>query len=222
MLYRVCVLWIAFAAPAAAQIATARTVQATGTATVSSNPDQAALDVGVVTNAATAQDSAAQNAVLTSAVINAVKTVLAGNGTIQTQYYSVTPRYAPNSAAIAGYTTNNTLHVISTDLSLIGKLIDAANGAGANSIGGISFGMQDSNPLTQQALAAAAKQALAHAAAIAAGLGGTLGAVINAQEGSSYTPVMVSGVAAGAAASTPVVTGAVTVSATVTLVAQLQ
>ncbi|MBS1859647.1 MAG: SIMPL domain-containing protein [Acidobacteria bacterium] len=220
MLRRVCILLLALAALAAAQ--TNRTIQATGTATVTANPDQASLDVGVVTTGATAQDSAAQNAIQTSAVINALKTVLAGNGTIQTQYYSVSPRYVPNSSTISGYTTNNTLHVTATDLSILGKLIDAANGAGANSVSGISFGLQNSDPFMQQALAAAAKQAVAHAGAIAGGLGGTVGPVLSAQEGGSYTPVAVSGAAAGAGVSTPMETGTVKVSATVTLVVQLQ
>jgi uncharacterized protein YggE len=220
MVRRVCILLVALAALAAAQ--TTRTVQAVGSATVTANPDQASLDVGVVTAAATAQDSAAQNAVQTTAVINAVKAVLAGNGSVQTLYYSVTPRYAVNSSTITGYTTNNTLHVITTDLSIIGKLIDAANSAGANSVGGIGFGLQDSDPFMQQALAAATKQALAHAAAIAGGLSGKVGPVVSAQEGTSYTPIAVSGMSAGAGVSTPVETGTVKVSATVTLVVQLQ
>jgi uncharacterized protein YggE len=40
-------------------------VQANGTATLTAKPDQAQLDVGVVTNGATAQDASQQNASLT-------------------------------------------------------------------------------------------------------------------------------------------------------------
>jgi uncharacterized protein YggE len=84
-------------------------------------------------------------------------------------------------------------------------------------VGGLSFGLQNPEPLVEQALTLATKQATAHAAAIAAGLGGKLGAVVSAQEGSSYTPVVVGAASAGAAATTPVQTGIVTVYATVTI-----
>src|SRR5436305_3975334 len=102
-----CVLMLTFAGLASAQ--TNRTIRANGNATLMVNPDQASLDVGVVTSAATAQDSAAQNATQTTAVITALKTVLGATGSVQTQYYSVSPRYAQNSSTITGYTTNNTL-----------------------------------------------------------------------------------------------------------------
>jgi uncharacterized protein len=219
---RACTFLLVFAALCVAQ--TTRTIQATGSASMQVTPDQASLDVGVVTSAPTAQESAAQNATQTTAVLNAVKAVLGNNGTVQTQYYSVSPRYATNSSTIVGYTTYNTLRVITTDLGSLGRLIDAANGAGANSVGGLGFGLQDPDPHVQLALAAATKQAMAHAGAIASGLGGKVGAVVSAQEGGSYAPVVVNrdGAGAGLAAATPVQTGTVNVYANVTLVVQLQ
>jgi hypothetical protein len=214
------------AAGLVAQTATPRTVQASGNATIYANPDQAQLDVGVVTNAATAQDSAQQNATMTTAVLTALKAVLGSNGTVQTVSYYVSPRYsnAPGQAQmIVGYTTSNTVQVTTTDLSIIGKLIDAANLAGANSVSGLSFGLQDPEPKVLQALAQATKQAMTHAGAIASGLGATLGPVITAQQGSAYTPIVLpTGVATGGAATTPVQTGTVSVYASVTVTAQLQ
>jgi uncharacterized protein len=118
---------------------------------------------------------------------------------------------------IIGYTASNTTRVTTTDLSQIGLLIDAANQAGANSVGGLSFGLRNPEPLVEQALTQATKQATAHAAAIAAGLGSKLGAVLSAQEGSSYTPIVVGAAGAGPAVTTPVQTGTVTVYATVTI-----
>jgi uncharacterized protein YggE len=201
-----------------------RTVQATGNSTISANPDQATLDVGVVTNAGTAQDSAQQNATMTTAVLTAVKTVLGSSGSVQTVSYTVSPRYSTSPGqtnVIIGYTTSNMVRVTTSDLSIIGKLIDAANQAGANSVGGLSFGLQDPEPKLQQALTAATKQAMTHASAIASGLGATLGPVVNAQQGSAYTPIVIGGVMAGAA-TTPVQTGTVNVYATVTVMVSLQ
>ena len=222
MLRRTLFLALLLSAVLAAQTSGNRTVQANGSATLSANPDQAQIDVGVVTVGATAQDSAQQNATQTTAVLNAVKAILGANGTIQTVSYYVQPRYTNTTPpTINGYTTSNTVRVVTIDLTIIGKLIDAANQAGANSVSSLSFGLQDPEPLVQQALTQATKQALAHANAIASGLGTKVASVISAQEGSSYTPILVTG-GAPTAASTPVQTGTVNVYATVTVVAALQ
>lgn len=224
---RLCIILLSAAALVNAQatravtVAGSRTIQAIGSTTLLVNPDQASLDIGVVTTATTAQDSAAQNATQTTAVINAIKAVLGNTGTVQTLYYSVSPRYVTNTSTINGYVTSNTVRVVTSDLSILGRLIDAANGAGANSVGGLSFSLRDPEPSLQQALSAATKQAMAHAAAIASGLGGKVGDVVSAQEGSSYSPIVAgTGVAAGA--STPVQTGTVNVYASVTVVVQIQ
>jgi uncharacterized protein YggE len=206
-----------------AQTPAAQTVQAIGTATLSVNPDQVKIDAGVVTQGATAQEAAQQNATVATAIINALKSVLGSTGTIQTVSYSVTPRYnnppVGQTPAIVGYTASNTVQVTSADITLAGKLIDTANTAGANSVSGLTFGLHDPEPVKQQALTAAAKQAIAHASAIANGLGGRTGVVIAALEGASASPI-VAGVAT-AAAPTPIQTGTVSVYATVTVTVQL-
>ena len=198
-------------------------IQAIGSATIAVTPDQFQLDVGVVTQSTTAQDAGQQNATLTTTVLNALKGVLGTAGTIQTISYYLSPRYSTTqgqTSVIVGYTASNTVEVTSTDLSLIGKLIDTANQAGANSVGNLSFGLQNSEPVVEQALGQAAKQAQAHANAIAAGLGAKTGTVISALEGASVTPIVSPGVA-GAAATTPIQTGTVKVTANVTITVRL-
>jgi uncharacterized protein YggE len=200
----------------------AGTIQAAGTATLFANPDQAYISIGVVTDGSTAQDAAQRNSTQATAVLNALKQVLGNAGTIQTVSYSVNPRYsstAGQAAVIVGYTASNTLQVTTLDLSLIGSLIDTANQAGANSVGGLQFSLRDPEPLKQQALGQAAKQARAHADAIAAGLGAKTGALVSAQEAGSVSPVVIAG--AAAAAPTPIQTGQVSVTASVTITVQL-
>jgi hypothetical protein len=203
--------------PLTAQTASG-TIQTTGNASVNVTPDQAQLTLSVVTNGSTAQAAAQQNATLANAVIAAVTSVLGTSGTVQTVGYSIYPQYS--YGAVVGYSASNSLLITTTDLTLPGKLIDAASQAGANNVGNLTFGLQNPDPPRQQALTAAAKVGLAHAAAIAAGLGAKAGAVVSAEESSSVTPVAVPGVVAGAAA-TPVVSGTVSVSATVTVTVQL-
>jgi len=205
-----------------AQTVAPGTIQAVGSATINFTPNQAQFTVGVVTQGTTAQDSAQQNATLSTTVQNALKSALGTNGTIQTIGYSVGPRYSnATPPAIAGYTASNTVLVTTYNLTNIGSLIDTATQAGGNNIGGVSFGLQNPDSFIQQALSAAGKQALAYAGAIAAGLGGTTGKVVSAVQGSSYTPVIVNGPAAGAPTTTPIQTGSVSVSANVTVVVLL-
>jgi uncharacterized protein YggE len=206
--------------PLLAMAQTPASVQATGTATVQVAPDQAQLTAGVITQATTAQAAAEQNATSTTAMLNALKAVLGVNGTIQTVGYSISPRYNnANPPVITGYTAVNTVQITTVNLNLVGPLIDAANQAGANNVSGISFSLQDPEPVLQQALGQASKTAIAHAAAIAKGLGLKTGAVLSASEGGSVTPIRTD--FGATAAATPVQTGTVSVSATVSVNVQL-
>jgi hypothetical protein len=199
-------------------------VVASGQATVSVKPDQAKLDVGVVTQAATAQDAAAQNASQVAAVLAQLQNVLGSAADIKTIGYSLNATYRyPQGAppVLTGYTASNTVEVTITDLSLIGRAIDAASQAGANNVQGLQFSVQDAEPPRQQALGLAAKQAKAHAQAIASALGASLGAVVLAQEGGGIpVPVLANGPTA-AATQTPIETGLVQIQATVSIQVEL-
>lgn len=202
---------------------TPNSIQASGSATRYVKPDMAQLSIGVVTQATTAQAAADQNATLTDAVIKALEKVLGSVGTVQTQYYSISPRYTNTSGqqTLVGYTVSNTLQVTTNNVNLVGPLIDAGNGAGANSVAGPYYGLQNPEPETQLALSAASRQALAHAAAIASGLGAKTGAVLSAQEGSTVMPILTGAAGASMAAATPIQTGTVSVSAHVTVTVAL-
>jgi uncharacterized protein YggE len=211
---------------ALAQSHPTNSIQASGSATISGiTPDQVQFNVGVVTSAKTAQDAASQNATQANNVIAAIQQKIGANGTVQTIGYSLSPQYSGGGSTpptITGYTASNTVQVIiagTANLNLVGPVIDAANQAGANNISGPGYSLQNSDPYVQQALTAASKQALGHAAAIAAGLGGKAGPVISAQEGSSVTPIV--GIAGAAGGGTPIQTGTVNVSATVTVTVTL-
>ena len=200
-------------------------VGASGQATVSVKPDQAKLDVGVVTQAVTAQDAAAQNASQVAAVLAQLQTVLGSGADIKTIGYSLNATYRyPQGAppVLTGYSASNTVEVTMTDLSLIGRTIDAASQAGANSVQGLQFSVQDEEPVRQQALGLATKQARAHAQAIASGIGASLGAVVLAQEGGGTTPVRVlAATPAAASTPTPIETGLVQIQASVSIQVEL-
>jgi len=198
-----------------------------GSATVSSNPDQVKVSVGVTTKGTTAQDAAGQNATIVTAVIAAVQQVLGPKADIKTISYSVSPNYTyppSGNPVLNGYTASNTLDVTSGDIAGIGKVIDAATNAGANNVQSLRFSVKDDTPLRTQALINATANARTKADAMATGVSLHIGAVVSIQEGytSSLTPTATLGATpSSAATTTPVEPGLVQVTANVTLELEL-
>ena len=195
-------------------------ITAVGDASVSVVPDMAHVDVGVATQAATAQDATQQNATQAGAMISALQGLLGANASIKTISYSVSPVYnnppPGQSATIIAYLVTNIVEVTLTDLTQVGKVIDTAIQNGANRVQGVSFGLQDRTASVSQALKTAASLARAQADAIASGLNVHTGAVIHASEGVNLSnPTVAVPLAAGA--STPIETGTVVVQASVTI-----
>ncbi len=217
---------IAAALPASAQsnaAAPRRLIRAVGEGKASGKADQVQVDLAVVTQAATAQEAASQNATQTTAVLTQLRQLLGANADIKTLNYSLSPVYNyprdGSPATLSGFTANNTVEATVGDLSLAGKIIDTAIQAGANRVDSLRFSVKDDQPLKAQALRSASLQARAHADAIALGLGVRLGAIIAAAEGFNVGILTADARAtvAASAAPTPVQPGNIDVTATVTL-----
>jgi uncharacterized protein YggE len=189
---------------------------------VSFKPDQMKLSVSVVNQADTAPQAADEHATRSTALIDALKKLLGATGDLRTVGYSVNPMYKYPSNGVpmlAGFQASNSLEVTTSDLSIAGRLVDAAVAGGATNVGGIRFGLKDPQPAKQTALKLATQQARASAEAIASGLGTRLGAVVSAVEASTVN--VVNARDAVAAVPTPVETGTVEVRATVVLEATI-
>ncbi len=206
-----------------------RTVRASGEATVTVKPDRAQISIGVVTDAPKAEAAAAQNASQTSAVLNAAKGAIAGHGEVKTTGYSISPQYdysAGHAPRLTGYQARNTVLVTVDDLELTGKVIDAATGAGANNIEGISFSLRDDSTVRAQALAEAAKKARANGDAIAQALGLRVTGVLRAD--TEQAPIIrpmqaaVAGMLKAERAPTPIEPGTLDIHATVIVSLQVQ
>ena len=217
-------LVLPLAAQSQATGTTPRLVRASGEGVVSVVPDRAKVLVGVVTQAATAQEAAAQNAAQLEAVLTQLRALLGASADIKTINYSLTPNYrypqGGGPPTLVNYTASNTVEVTLADLSSIGRVIDTAAQAGANQIQSLRFTVADPEPLRARALAAAAKQARGRAEAIASGLGVRLGAVLTAEEGTVVRIADTREVSAGGT-QTPIETGLVEVRATVTVEIEL-
>jgi uncharacterized protein YggE len=200
-------------------------IQATGEATVTAKPDQAVIEMGVVTQGNTAAAAAAQNARQTETMLSELRKLLGGTSQIKTTNYSVRPTYQypkPGaSATVAGYTSTNTVEITLNDLAQVGKVIDAATLSGANIVQKLEYGLKNSRALRVQALREAAAEAKASVEAIAAGLGLRVLRVLSAEEAVPDEEFgmkkKVPSVPPGPAPTTPVEPGTIEVNAIVTL-----
>lgn len=195
-------------------------VRAYGEASVSVRPDVARVSVGVLTQDRTASDAATKNAEQAAAVIAALRALLGPTAEIRTVSYTLGPvyHYPPGGQAqLTGFNANNIVEAVIGDLSLIGRVIDAAIQAGANRVESLRLGLKDEDPVRAQALRLAGQKARAKAEAIAGGAGVRLGPVISAEEGYQVRPVGTTERVGVAAATTPVEPGLLDVRATVTL-----
>jgi uncharacterized protein YggE len=162
-----------------------------GEATVSVAPDQAQFDIGVVTQAPTAKAAADQNATQSATLVKQL-TASFPSAVINTINYSVNPnyRYPQNSApVISGYTANNTVRILLSDLSRVQTVMDIAIKSGASSINRLQFSLQNENAARAKALGEAATQAKVEAEALASSLKLKLTRLLAVEEGQ---PVVVS------------------------------
>ncbi len=207
----------------------AHVVRASGEATVTAKPDRAQISIGVVTQAATAQAASAQNATQTTAVLDTLKPTLGPGGQLKTSGYSLAPDYQyPKDGSppkLIGYRASNTVLVTVDDLSILGRIIDAATHAGANDINGIAFMLRNDEALRAQALAEAASKARASAEAIAEALNLHVIGILDAEatEAPIARPMFRQMTAqANASATTPVEAGSLDVRASVVVSLQVE
>ena len=200
-------------------------VRATGEAVVTAKPDRATVDIGVTTQAQTAQAAAEQNASQLDAVVNKIRQAVGSAAELKTIGYSVNANYSypkpAGQATIAGYMASNILEVKLNDIPLAGKVIDLATQSGANTIQSLQFSLRDESVAQAEALRQATVKARAKAEAMAASLGVKVVRVLSAEEGGTNVvrPPMFTAMASqrGPAPPTPVESGTVEVHANVTV-----
>jgi uncharacterized protein len=207
-------------------------IRTSGDSTISAKPDRAEIDIGVITQAASAQTAGAENARQFDSVVAEVKRLLGPGAEIRTAGYSLTPNYRyPKDGGrpqIAGYTASNTVAVRTSDLASVGKLLDSVTQSGANNIQRLQFSLKDEGSVRAQALADAVSKARANAEALAAAMGVRLAGVWRIeQEGAErIRPMLMNRMGAAmmteaAAPPTPVEPGTVDVHAAVTLLMEI-
>ena len=149
-----------------------------GTGEAKVTPDRAAVMVNVQTRGATAAAAASENARRTSAVLDALGKLGLPKSQLSTEGYSVNPEMAYGSGQaprVTGYVVTNTVRAETHHPEQAGTIIDAALGAGANMINGLSFFASSIDEARRVAISAAVASARADAEAMARAAGGSLG-----------------------------------------------
>jgi uncharacterized protein YggE len=203
------------------------TISVSGTGRIVLTPDTADLRLGVSATAKTVKAARANAAVSMTAVIASLKKLGIADKDIQTTTLSLQPvydyAYNTNPPKLTGYQLANAIAVTVRDLDKLGDAIDDSLAAGATSLDGVSFRVDDQAAAEQQARQAAMDEAKAKATTLAGAAGVSISGVASISETISPVPYPIYyGYAAGAPQAkdvqTPVAPGSTEVVVTVAVV----
>ena len=165
----------------------------TGEGEVRVAPDRATISVGVQTRATTAAEASAQNSRKQRAIIDAIRAKGIPAEQIATSSFNVIPetRYDREGQAVPrtlSYLVSNVVTVDVRRMDLVGPVIDAALGAGANQINSLNFSVANADSARRSALSAAVSRAKADAESMAQAAGGSLGSLIELSSTQYFAP----------------------------------
>ena len=182
-----------YARPVTAQTGTGvpgmRQVTVVGRGEVKGAPDTATVQIGVETEAATSKDALAQNSAETKAVQDKLTELGIDAKDIQTNNFSISPTYGADGRQVTGYRVSNLVTVKIRQLDQAGTLLDQVVQAGANSIYGISFSVENPEALLDQARKAAIENAKTRATQLSGAAGATIGDVLVISENVGAPPI---------------------------------
>ncbi len=205
------------------------TISVSGTGTVTLKSDVADLHLGVLVNRPTVKAARADAAAAMTKVIAALKALGIADKDLQTSNVSLQPTYdyqnGMNPPRITGFQMSNSVTVTVRDLDKLGDAIDNSLTAGATSLDGVAFRVNDQTAAEAQARKAAMTEARAKADTLAAAAGVSVGGVASISETSAPVPYPIP-YAMGASAptdskamiATPIQTGTNDVTITVVVV----
>jgi hypothetical protein len=156
----------------------------TGVGTISVRPDIAIVDVGVQATGTTVKDVQDNLNKNINAVSAAIKKLGIDDKDIKTSNYTMNPSYDYTAGIqrITGYQASSNVTIKVRKIENANSIVDAATTAGANSVGGISFDVDDKTKAEDEARKLAVAEAKAKAGQAATTAGFTLGKIINYQE----------------------------------------
>lgn len=210
-------LTVAFAAAAD----DAGRITVTGIGQVAAAPDMATIRLGVVEEAASAAEAMRAASAASAAILAEVEAAGIAARDVQTSDLSMGPVWGdggPGQPRIVAFEARNTLMVRVRDLSALGGVLDAVLEAGANRFEGLSFSLQDPEPVADEARRRAVDDAARKAALYAGAAGVTLGPILEISESGAARPQPMEMAMARLADAMPIAEGEVSTEAHVTIV----
>ncbi|MBI1974863.1 MAG: SIMPL domain-containing protein [Parcubacteria group bacterium] len=170
-----------------------RTIFVTGSGKAVAKPDIAEVSFSVVSEGTVPASVQSLNDQKVSSVVEFVKSWGVDEEDVKTTSYNLSPQYVYDEDVkeppkIIGYTLTQSLSVKVRDIAMAGEVVGGLTDAGANQIYGITFSVDDPEPLNTQAREEAVMKARVEAATIAKSLGVRLGKVLSMSESSNFVP----------------------------------
>jgi uncharacterized protein YggE len=169
----------------------AGTIVVAGTGRVSVAPDVADLRLGVAVTRPTAATARADAATVMAAILGAVDAAGVARRDVRTAMLSVQPRYDyrdDRPPTLTGYELANVVEITVRDLARLGEVVDGTLAAGATSMDGLTFRVDDPAPAERDARLAAMAAARASADVLAEAAGLTIRGVQAVVEGGAVPP----------------------------------
>ncbi|HEX6331468.1 MAG TPA: SIMPL domain-containing protein [Actinomycetota bacterium] len=165
-------------------------ITVSGTATVSTRPDEAVVDLGVRSEAAEGATAMKANATKMSAVLEALAEAGVDRQGIETTRVSLERRRVDRRTDRERmvFVAQNSIQVTIIDLDAAGSVIDAAVRAGADAVRNIRFQVSNPTEVRRQALQQAVHTARAKADAMAAAAGARVTDVVSITEQGDGVP----------------------------------
>jgi len=177
---------------AATDQAPEHTISVSGTGRVVISPDIADLRLGVSVTKPTVKAARAAAAESMTKVLTALKKLGIADADLQTSGLSLQPVYDysnnGNPPKLTGYTLSNGVSVTIRDLDKIGDAIDDGLAAGATTLDGVTFRVDDPAKAQDQARQQAMAQARSMADTLAKSAGVSITGVASISESSAPTP----------------------------------
>ncbi|MFM5930153.1 MAG: SIMPL domain-containing protein [Novosphingobium sp.] len=200
-------------------------VELTVTETAKAKPDAAVVTAGVTTRALQADAAARQNAERMEAIIARLKQIGVAREDVQTSNFSINPQFQYRNdgqqPTFIGYDVSNTVSVKLRNVAKIGPALDALIAAGANTVYGPNFLLENDKSAREDARKAAFASAQSRARSLAALAGYRDVRLLEVSETYAARPMMMTDVAETVAVSsakaTPIEPGLVGAAATLTV-----
>lgn len=215
-------------APTVAQEETIAQLSVSGRGEAVAVPDMATINLGVTAQEATAAEALDATSKVAARIIARLEAFEIAARDVQTSGLSLQPVYTRydrdngRPPEITGFRASNQVTVRVRDLDILGDVLGAVTGDGANSLDGLSFGVTEEEPLLDEARRDAVADARRKAELYAEAAGVSLGRVLSISEQGGGRPVpMPMAEMRMAADSVPIAQGETGFSAQVSLVFEI-